>query len=156
MGKDTFHKIRLLKAPPNMTLNTTNNGASTTSLGNLFHCLATLIIKNIFLISKSTLFQFKTITLCPVFTGPGKSLSPSFLEALLKYWNTATRSPLSLLSSRLNNANPLSRSSQEKCSSPLIISMALLWTPSNRSMPFLCWGLQSWMQDARGILTRAE
>jgi len=32
----------------------------------------------------------------------------------------------------------------------------LLWTRSNSSMSFLCWGLQSWTQDCRWGLTRAE
>jgi len=31
-----------------------------------------------------------------------------------------------------------------------------LCTHSSRSMSFLCWGLQSWMQDSRWGLTRAE
>jgi len=34
--------------------------------------------------------------------------------------------------------------------------MALLWTCSNTSLSFLCWGLQSWMQDSRWGLTRAK
>ena len=42
------------------------------------------------------------------------------------------------------------------CSIPLIILVALLRPRSNRSMSFLCWGLQSWMQDSRWGLTRAE
>ena len=50
MGKDIFHYIRLIKAPSNLTLNTSNDGASTTSLGNLFQCLTTLILKNFFLV----------------------------------------------------------------------------------------------------------
>ena len=32
----------------------------------------------------------------------------------------------------------------------------LLWTRCDSSMSFLCWGLQSWMQDSRWSLTRAE
>jgi len=39
MGKDTFHYTRLLKAPSNLALNTSMEGASTASLGNLFQCL---------------------------------------------------------------------------------------------------------------------
>ncbi|KAK4818846.1 hypothetical protein QYF61_020065, partial [Mycteria americana] len=34
----------------------------------------------------------------------------------------------------------------ERHSSPRIIFVAILWTRSNSSMSFLCWGLQSWMQ----------
>ena len=40
-------------------------------------------------------------------------------------------SPQSLLFSRLNNPNSLSLSSQERCSSPRIIFVSLLWTHSN-------------------------
>ncbi|KAK4822199.1 hypothetical protein QYF61_011840 [Mycteria americana] len=50
------------------------------------------------------------------------------------------------LGNLLNNPNSLSLSSQERYSVPLIIFMALLWTSSNSSMSFLCWGLQSWTQ----------
>jgi len=35
-GKDFFHQTRLLKATSSLVLNTSNDGASTTSLGNLF------------------------------------------------------------------------------------------------------------------------
>jgi len=61
------------------------------------------------------------------------------------------RSPQSLPFSWLNNLNSLSLSSQQKCSSPQIIFVALLWTVSNRSMCFLCWGLQSWKQGSWGV-----
>ncbi|KAK4816278.1 hypothetical protein QYF61_014350 [Mycteria americana] len=63
------------KAPSNLTSNISRDGASTTTLGNLFQCLTTLL---------------------------------------------------------------------ERCSSPLIIFVALLWTHSNRSMPFLCQRPQNW------------
>ncbi|KAK4827490.1 hypothetical protein QYF61_018790 [Mycteria americana] len=72
------------------------------------------------------------------------------------YWKAARRCPQSLLFSRLNNPNSLSLSSQERCSSPRIIFVALLWTCSNRSMSFLCWGPQSRMQYSRRGLTRVE
>ena len=52
-----------------------------------------------------------------------KTLSPSF-----KYWKAARRSPWSLLFSRLNSPNSLSLSSQERCSIPLDVFVALLWT----------------------------
>ncbi|KAK4832092.1 hypothetical protein QYF61_020707 [Mycteria americana] len=47
--------IRLLKAPSNLALNTSRDGAATTSLGNLFQGLTTLIVKNFFLISNLNL-----------------------------------------------------------------------------------------------------
>ncbi|KAK4823599.1 hypothetical protein QYF61_003799 [Mycteria americana] len=46
------------RAPSNLTLNVSRDGASTTSLGNLFQCLTTLIIKNFFLISSLNLSSF--------------------------------------------------------------------------------------------------
>jgi len=68
----------LLKDPSDLALNSSREGAATASLGNLFCCLATFIIKTILphIQYKSTLFQLKTIVPCPVATGPDeKSLS---------------------------------------------------------------------------------
>jgi len=39
---------------------------------------------------------------------------------------------------------------------PLNIFVALYWPHTNRSRSVLCWELQSWMQDSRGGLTKAE
>lgn len=47
------------------------------SLGNLLQCFTTITVKNFFLISKSTLFWFKTITPCSIATG---SVRGSILE----------------------------------------------------------------------------
>jgi len=80
----------------------------------------------------------------------------SFLVGPFMYQKAAIRSPQSLLFSKLNSPNSLSFSSQERGSSPQIIFVALLWTRSNSSMSFLCWGLHSWMQDSGWGLTRAE
>lgn len=49
MGKDIFHRIRLLNTLSNLILNTTNDRVSTVSLGNLYLCLNTLIAKIFFL-----------------------------------------------------------------------------------------------------------
>ncbi|KAK4819180.1 hypothetical protein QYF61_025995 [Mycteria americana] len=68
MGRDIFHQTRWLKAPSNLTLNNSNDGASTTPLGN--QCLSTLI--------------FKTITPCPIATGPTKKSVPIFLTSPLE------------------------------------------------------------------------
>ncbi|KAK4814468.1 hypothetical protein QYF61_018986 [Mycteria americana] len=72
--EDIFNKIRLLRAPSNLTLNVSRDGASTTSLGNLFQCLTTLMVKNFFLKSSLNL--------------PSLSLKPLLLvlsqQALLK------------------------------------------------------------------------
>jgi len=46
MGRDIFHYIMLLKAPTNLALNTSSDGASTPPLGNLFPFLTTFIVNN--------------------------------------------------------------------------------------------------------------
>ncbi|KAK4830027.1 LOW QUALITY PROTEIN: hypothetical protein QYF61_008365 [Mycteria americana] len=51
MSRDIFSWIRLLRAPSNLTLNVSRDGASTTSLGNLCQCFTTLIIKYVLLMS---------------------------------------------------------------------------------------------------------
>jgi len=61
MRRDAFHWTRLFKDLSRLTLSTSSDGTSTVSLGSLFQCLITLIVKTFFLISKSTIFQFKTI-----------------------------------------------------------------------------------------------
>jgi len=58
MGRDTFHQTRLLRAPSNPALNTSREGAATTSQGNLFQCLTTLLVKNFFLIANLNLPTF--------------------------------------------------------------------------------------------------
>ncbi|KAK4821027.1 hypothetical protein QYF61_012113 [Mycteria americana] len=89
---------------------------------------------------------FKAITPRPITTCPCKESLSSLLGGPFRYCKAARRCPHSLLFRRLNNPSSPSLSSQERCSSPLIIFMALLWTCSNRSMSFLCWGPQSWTQ----------
>ena len=60
------------------------------------------IISNFFIISKPIPFQFKTIAHSHVSTGFDKKSIFIFLVSL-KYWEAATRSPWSLLFSRLNS-----------------------------------------------------
>jgi len=52
MSRDNFNLIMLLRAPFNMALNVSRDGASTTSLGNLGQGLTILSVKNFFLISR--------------------------------------------------------------------------------------------------------
>lgn len=61
----------------------------------------------------------------------------------------------SFLFSRLNDPNSVTLSSQKRYSSSPIICMATLWTCSNRSMYFLCWGPQysSWGHMKVGRIT---
>jgi len=58
MGRDTFHQIRLLKAPSNLALNTAREGVFTVSLGNVFEGLTALTAKNFFLIPNVNLPSF--------------------------------------------------------------------------------------------------
>ncbi|KAK4830124.1 hypothetical protein QYF61_008551 [Mycteria americana] len=98
----------------NLTLDTSNDGASITSLGNLFLFLTTLTVKNFFLTSNLNLpsFSLKQLTLV---------LSLRALSG-------------SLLFPRLDNPNLLSLSSEERCSCPLIIFVPLLWNCLNREV----------------------
>ncbi|GAB0204546.1 guanine nucleotide-binding protein subunit alpha-14 [Grus japonensis] len=54
------------------------------------------------------------------------------LEYCLQLWGPQCKRDLVLM--ELNNSNSLSLSSQERCSSPRISFVALLWTQSNRSV----------------------
>jgi len=105
---------------------------------------------------KSTLFHFKAITPCSVATGPCKTSLSSFLLSLLKVLKGHKKVfPQPSLPQAEQPSSP-SLSSQQRCSSPRMIFVALLWTHSNRSMLFLCGGPWSWTQDSRWGLMRAE
>ena len=69
------------KHPSNLALNTSRQGASTASLGNLFQCLTTLPVKNFFLTSNLNLpsFSLKPLRLVLLLHGLVKSPSPAFL-----------------------------------------------------------------------------
>jgi len=58
MSRDIFHQTKVLRAPSNLILNTPREGVSTASLGNLFQCLTTLMVKNFFLVSHLNLPSF--------------------------------------------------------------------------------------------------
>ena len=71
------HQTRLPRATSSLALNAFRDGASTTSLGNLFQCNITLCVKNFLLISNLNLpSQFKTIPPCPLTVHPHKQLLP--------------------------------------------------------------------------------
>ena len=57
-----------------------------------------------------------------------RSLAPSSLCPPFSHLYTLTRSPLSLLSSRLNSPSSLYLSSEERYSGPLVLFLALHWT----------------------------
>ena len=81
MGRDTFHFTRLLKASSNLALNTSREGASTTSLGNLFQCLTILKVKNFsFVVDLNLLcFSLKPLFFVLSLHALVKSSSPVFL-----------------------------------------------------------------------------
>ena len=105
----------------------------------------THIVKNFFPTSSLILhsFSLKPLLLILSLHALEESASPAVLWVPFRYWKTVRRCPQSLLFSRLNNSNSLSLSSQESCSIHLTVFVALLWYHSNKSMSFLCWGLQS-------------
>ncbi|KAK4816063.1 hypothetical protein QYF61_011071 [Mycteria americana] len=119
----------VLRALSKCLLNTDRLGASTTSLGSLFQGLTTL---------------------------SEKSSAPPSPPPLLRKLQRATRSPLSLLFSRLDKPRVLSHSSQDMPSSPVTSSVALRWTHSRTFTSFLNGGAQNCTQRSRGGHTSAE
>lgn len=145
MGRGTFYCIRLFWGTSNVTLNTASDGASTTSLGNLFHCLVALIVKNFFLIANLTFLLSVDSPYCLVLSLNArvkKSLS-GFLDGPIGYWKATI-----IFSEAFSSPTPPSfrLSSEQRCSSPLIIFVFLFWTYSSMSMSYLFWGPQDWRQ----------
>ena len=81
MGRETFHQTMLLKAPSNLGLNTTREGAATTSLGNLGQGLTALTVKTFFLTSNLNLpsLSLKPLPLVLSLQALVKSPSPALL-----------------------------------------------------------------------------
>jgi len=126
VSSNIYHWIKLLRAPSNMALNVSRDGASTTSMGNPFQCFTTLTVKTVFLISSLNppSFHLKLLPLVLLQQALLKSLSPSY-------------NPPSGTGKLLNNPN----------SQPFLIGevlhpsdhfCVLLWTRSNRPMTFPC------------------
>jgi len=101
-------------------------------------------------------FQLVPLASCPVAGHQWKEPGSISLHLLSRYLCTLIRSSPSLLCCRLNSPSSLSLSSQERCCSPFIISVARFWTLSSMSMSLLCWGAQNWTQRSRCNLTSAE
>ena len=59
VSRDIFNQTRFLRAPSNLALNVSKDGASTTSLGNLFQCF--------------TLPSNKAVAPCPLATSPSEN-----------------------------------------------------------------------------------
>jgi len=79
-GHLQLHQV--LRTPYSLTLSVHRDGASTPSLGNLCHCLTTLMVKDFFLISSLNLpsFSLKSFPLVLSQQALLKSLSLSFLQ----------------------------------------------------------------------------
>jgi len=121
---------RLLKAPSNLALNTSREGASTAPLGNLFQCLTTLIVKKFFLISNLNLpsFSLKPLPLALLsLHAHVKSHAPAFCRPLQVQEShyKVTPEPSLLQAEQPQLSQPFLI---QECSSPLIIFVALLWT----------------------------
>lgn len=100
--------------------------------------------------------KFPYISLWPWLGATEKSLASFSLHSPFRYLWTLMMSPLSLLFSRLNSANSLSPSSQERCSSPLMVFVAVCWDHSSKSMPLLYWRTQHRTQDSSCGLISAK
>jgi len=105
-GHLQLHQV--LRAPSSLTLGVSRDGASTTSLGNLCHCLTTRTVKNFFLISGLKLPSFSVI--------------PFFLDLL----TADPVCPLPSYSPPLDTERPL-RSSQS-------LPFSMLNSPSSQSV----------------------
>jgi len=152
MSRDIFNLTRLLRALPNLALNVSRDGASTTSSANLCQGFTTLIVKNIFLISSLNppYFSLKPLPLDLLQRALLKSLSPSFLQPHFQVPEGCSKvSPEPALlqagQSQLSHQHFLIA----EVFQPSDHFCGLLWTRSNRSIFFLCWGLQRWTQDSR-------
>ena len=77
-GQGHFPLHQILKVPSNLALNTSREGTSTMSLGNLCQCLTTLTGKNFFLRSNLNLPSFSLKLLPLITTPPDKESLPIF------------------------------------------------------------------------------
>ena len=81
VSRNIFNQTRLLRAPSNLALNASRDGASPTSLGSPSQCLTTLVVNNSFLTSSVNL-PFFSLDPSPLLLSQQallKSLSPAFL-----------------------------------------------------------------------------
>jgi len=96
MIKHIFNQTRLLRAPSNLVLNVSRDGASTTSLGNPFQSFTTPTVKNFFLITSLNLpsLSLKPSPLVLSQQALLKRLSSSFLQAPFRYRTAFPLGPL--------------------------------------------------------------
>ena len=135
---DIFHQTKLSRATSNLVLNTSRDGESAASLGNLFQCLTTCIVKNSFLLSNLNMlsFSWKPLLLSSLTFLDKKSLQLSCRPHL------GTEIPQRALPGGLS---PL-QAEQAQLPLPfcegegfilLILCVVLLWTHSSRSMSYI-------------------
>ena len=118
MCRAANHQTRLPRATSSLALNVSRDGASTTSLANLFQCVTTLSVKNLLLISN---LNFPYLSLKPFLLVLSLSTLVNSCFPPVEYRKATMKSSWSLLFCKLNKPSSLNLSSQERCSSPLII-----------------------------------
>ena len=130
------------------------DGVSTSSLGK---CVTTLCVKNFLLISNLN-FPHLNLKPFPLVLSLSTLVNSHYPSCVYTFPSSIGRPQLALPGafSKLNKPSSLNLSSQERCFSPLIILVALIWTHSKSSVPFLYWEPQAWTQYSRWGLTRAE
>jgi len=102
VGKVTNHQTRLPRATSSLALNASRDGASTTPLGNLFHCVTTLCVKTFLLISNPN-FPCLSLRPFPLVLSLSTLISshfPSCFYAPFKYLKARMRSPWNLLQAK--------------------------------------------------------
>ena len=87
-GRVVNHQTRLPRATSSLALNASRDGASTTSLGNLFQCNTILRVKNFLLISNLNppCLSLRPSPLVLSLSTLVNSRSPSCLYSPFKYW----------------------------------------------------------------------
>lgn len=98
MTRDIFSQIRLLRAPPKLTLNVSRDETYITSLSNLCKCFINFILKNFLLISylNQPSLSYKPLHLAVLWHALLKGLHSS-LKIPFRNWKAAIRSPWGLL-----------------------------------------------------------
>lgn len=117
-------------------MNVSRDVVSAASPGNQFWCFTTLIIKNLMPTPNQNQSSV-TFTHYPW-------SHHNRLSHLSHSPPSNTGRPQKALPEAFSRLNKPISASQERCCIPLIISVALLRTSSNRSLCFLSWGAQTW------------
>ena len=128
------YKTRLPRAPSNLALSSSRDSHSEQSVPAPHHSVKYFPLTfNLNLPS----FTLKSFSLVLSLSDSVKSHSPSCLLVPFKYWKATVEGLRAF--SKLKEPSSLNLSLWEKCSSPLNVSVALLWTHTNSSKSVLCW-----------------